>query len=295
MEQVIASELHSDEAMLEFCRVNLKKSAIWEVIHTRIETMNAVAGYYTQSSSGAVVTSKEVQVKALGRSTAVFKGEEVTGLKPQVKELLFFLVDQGGADKDVLSGTFWPDHPQGRQTANLHMAVYSLRNAFGKDFVQLDGALYSISSGAPLEYDVRKFERASRISKELPTGDPRRLFALTESIRLYSGSFLQEFESEWVLTRRRNLEMLYLDLVSEHADEALMRDQPDKAERLLRDALAIDPYRDDLNLRYILMLGRLNRRSALVAHYQRYVDLLSSDLGLDPSVEVREAYSRMIS
>jgi DNA-binding SARP family transcriptional activator len=73
-----------------------------------------------------------------------------------------------------------------------------------------------------------------------------------------------------------------------------MRDQPDKAERLLRDALAIDPYRDDLNLRYILMLGRLNRRSALVAHYQRYVDLLSSDLGLDPSVEVREAYSRMI-
>lgn len=257
--------------------------------------MNAVAGYYTQNSPGAVVASQEVQVKALGHSTALSKGEEVTGLKPQVKELLFFLVDQGGADKDVLSGTFWPDHPQGRQTANLHMAVYSLRNAFGKDFVQLEGALYSISSGVELEYDVRKFERASRISKELPTGDPRRLFALTESIRLYSGSFLPEFESEWVLTRRRNLEMLYLDLVSEHADEALMRDQPDKAERLLRDALAIDPYRDDLNLRYILMLGRLNRRSALVAHYQRYVDLLSSDLGLDPSVEVREAYSRMIS
>ncbi len=32
MEQVIASELLSDEAMLEFCRSNLKRSAIWEVV-----------------------------------------------------------------------------------------------------------------------------------------------------------------------------------------------------------------------------------------------------------------------
>jgi len=295
MEQVIASELLSDEAMLEFCRKYLGSSAVWKVIEGRIETIKAIADFYMASSLEAHPSSREVQLKAFGRSSAVYRGEEVKDLKPQVKELLFFLVDQGGAEKDTLGGVFWPEHSQGRQAANLHMAVYSLRNAFGKEFVRLEGALYSISSEVAIECDVKEFERASRIAKELPVGDPRRLFALTESIRLYAGPFLQEFESEWVLKRRRNLEMLYLDLVADHADEALMRDQPDKAENLLRDALAIDPYRDDLNLRYILMLGRLNRRSALVAHYQRYVDLLSSDLGLDPSVEVREAYSRMIS
>ena len=88
--------------------------------------------------------------------------------------------------------------------------------------------------------------------------------------------------------------MSYLDLISHHADEALMRDQPSRAVQLLQGALAIDPYRDDLNLKYILLLGRLKRRSEIVSHYQRYVTLLSSDLGLDPSEEVREAYARMI-
>jgi LuxR family maltose regulon positive regulatory protein len=295
LEQVLAAEMLTEEPVLEFCRNKFGRSAVWEVIEKRIDTMKAIADFYTPPDSDKQVSSSEVQLRALGLSSAAFRRAEVTNLKPQVKELLFFLVDQGGAEKDTLSEVFWPEHAQGRQTANLHMAVYSLRNAFGKDFVRLDGIVYSISHEVELDYDVREFERAARVAQELPVGDPRRLFALTESIRLYHGPFLLEFESDWVLGRRRNLEMLYLDLVAEHADEALMRDQPDKAVKLLQDALAIDPYRDDLNLRYILMLGRLNRRSALVAHYQRYVDLLSADLGLDPSEEVREAYSRMIS
>jgi two-component SAPR family response regulator len=175
------------------------------------------------------------------------------------------------------------------------MAVYSLRNALGKDFISLDGVAYSISTEVDLAYDVREFVRTAKVAQELPVGDPRRLFAFTEAIRQYQGPFLLESESDWVVERRRYLEMVYLDLVSQHADEALMRDQPLRAVQLLQDALVVDPYRDDLNLRYILLLGRLNRRSEIVSHYQRYVTLLSSDLGLDPSEEVRDAYARMIS
>ena len=174
------------------------------------------------------------------------------------------------------------------------MAIYSLRNAFGKDFVGLDGAAYSLTTDLDISYDVARFEQAARVAQSLAIGDPRRLFALTEAIGLYRGPFLLEFESQWVIERRRDLEMLYLGLVSQHADEALMRDQPNRALHLLEDALLIDPYSDDLNLRYILLLGRLDRRSAMVAHYQRYVSLLSNDLGLDPSEDVRQAYSRMI-
>jgi two-component SAPR family response regulator len=174
------------------------------------------------------------------------------------------------------------------------MAVYGLRIAFGKDFISLDGRVYSIIPNLDVLYDVQEFERSARLAQELPLGDPRRLFAFTNAIRQYAGPFLLEFESDWVVERRRNLEMLYLDLISNHADEALMRDQPNRAIKMLQEALAIDPYRDDLNLKYILLLGRLHRRSEIVSHYQRYVSLLSADLGLDPSEEVSNAYTRMI-
>jgi two-component SAPR family response regulator len=120
------------------------------------------------------------------------------------------------------------------------------------------------------------------------------MFALTEAINLYSGPFLPEINSEWVMEKRRMLELQYLDLLSNHAQEALVRDQPAKAIKTLRMALDIDPYRDDTNTHFIEALGLLGRRSELVEHYQKYVRLLSNDLGLDPPDSIREMYSRII-
>jgi DNA-binding SARP family transcriptional activator len=41
-------------------------------------------------------------------------------------------------------------------------------------------------------------------------------------------------------------------------------------------------------------LGRLGRRSEVVTHYQRYTNLLESELGLEPPREVRDLYARLI-
>ncbi len=58
-----------------------------------------------------------------------------------------------------------------------------------------------------------------------PPGDPRRMFALTEAINSYGGPLLPEFSSDWVLERRRTLELRYLDLLAQNAQEAMMRTQ----------------------------------------------------------------------
>jgi DNA-binding SARP family transcriptional activator len=42
-------------------------------------------------------------------------------------------------------------------------------------------------------------------------------------------------------------------------------------------------------------LGRLGRRSELVAHYQDYVQLLRQELALDPPPHLTELYDRLIS
>nr|NIS80001.1 hypothetical protein [Anaerolineales bacterium] len=182
----------------------------------------------------------------------------------------------------------------GRQVANLHTAVYSLRRALGRDVILHEGTTYALNTEILIEYDVARFERSASIAEGLPPGDPRRMFALTEAINSYSGSFLPEFMSDWVLERRRALEIHYLDLLAQHAEEALIRDQPIRAVNTLRQALQIDPYRDDTNMRFLEALGRLGRRSEIVAHYQKYVRLLSTELGLDPPKPIRELYSKLI-
>jgi len=157
-----------------------------------------------------------------------------------------------------------------------------------------EGSVYSLNPELSIEYDVDQFERMASIVDGLPPGDPRRMFALTEAISSYGGPFLHEISSEWVVERRRELELYYLDLLTLHANEALVRDQPTRALRTLRQALDIDPYRDDTNLHFLEALGRLGRRSEAIDHYQRYVRLLADELSLDPPEEIRDLYTRLI-
>jgi two-component SAPR family response regulator len=294
VEQVLAGEMAYDSVFKDFARGHLGNHPVLSVVLRRIETMRAVAHHYQDISHVSDESTKLVFV-ALGDVLVQQRDGQVADLKPLAREVLFHLVDHQRVERDILLETFWPHHPPGRQVANLHTAVYSLRRELGKNAILHDGAVYCLNAELPLEYDVNRFERAAGVAEGLPPGDPRRLFALTEAINSYGGAFLPEFSSDWVIERRRALEMRYLELLKNHAEEALVRDQPLRAVNTLRQALKIDPYRDDTNYFFLEALGRLGRRSEVVAHYQRYIRLLSDELGLDPPESLRELYARLIS
>jgi DNA-binding SARP family transcriptional activator len=211
------------------------------------------------------------------------------------REVAFYMLDAGPVERDVLVEAFWPEHSPGRQTANLHMAVYQLRQLLGKDSVTLDGSAYMLQPSRALEYDVRRFERSAAIAERLPVGDPRRLFALTEAVNSYSGAFLPESDSAWVILRRRQLQSRYIDLLIVGAEESLTRDQVARAAQLLREAVEHEPLRDDLHEQLMRALHRMGRRNEIVELYQRYVRALSEDLGLDPPDRLRDLYTRLIS
>jgi two-component SAPR family response regulator len=292
-EQSIAAELSFDPELRSFARRRLANNPVLSVVFDRIETMRTLAQQY-KSTEEEPEQEIHLEVGALGLVKLQRDGQRLGEVKPLFREILVYLVDHRRVSRDELLETFWPHYPPGRQVANLHTAIYGLRRSLGKDAIVADGSVYSLNPELSVDYDVVRFERAAGVAEGLPPGDPRKLFALTEAINSYGGTFLPEFGSEWVMERRRALELRYLDLLSAHADEALVRDQPLRAVMTLREALKIDPLRDDTNRRLLEALGRLGRRSDIVAHYQRYVRLLSEELGLDPPQEVRELYNRLI-
>jgi ATP/maltotriose-dependent transcriptional regulator MalT/DNA-binding SARP family transcriptional activator len=292
-EQVIAGELAFNPEMTEFAKACCTTDPVLATVLARLETMASLSRRFTESAQEGA-PSHRLGFFTLGRSAILWGTQVLAGLKPLSREVLFFLVDRREVERDVLMETFWPHHPPGRQTANLHMTIYSLRRALGKDLVILEGTIYQLNPEIPTEYDVARFEQAAKVAERLAQGDPRRQFALIEAINSYGGSFLPEFTSEWTLDRRRTLQMRYLDLLTANAEEALLRNQPSQAISALRPALDIDPLRDDLNQQYIEALALLGRRSEMVEHYQKYVRLLSEELGLDPPEETRSLYQRLI-
>jgi two-component SAPR family response regulator len=292
-EQVLAAEMAFDQPFREFSRKIQGTNPVLSMILQRIETMRAIAEQHEQAPSMTETTS-HVELAGLGRTLVKLGGRTLSEIKKLPREVLFYLVDHQAVERDVLMETFWPHYNPGRQISNMHTAIYTLRRALGKDAILQSGTQYSLNPDLPVVCDVHEYERAANVALSLPPGDPRRLFALTAAINSYHGQFLPEFASEWVVERRRRLEMRYLDLLATHAEEALVRDQPVRAVTTLRQALEIDPLRDDTNMRLLEALGRLGRRSEVVAHYQRYVRLLADELGLDPPEELRQLYARLI-
>jgi DNA-binding SARP family transcriptional activator len=293
-EHLLAAELGHDEVMREFARTHFSQHPIHVVLNRRIDSMRVLAQQYKDASEEER-TPDTLSFQALGASLVHGGDIDITELKPLAREVLFFIVDKGRVEREMILENFWPHHPPGRQVSNLHTALYSLRRLLGKETIVHDGAAYALNPDLNTDYDVARFDRTAAVAEALPPGDPRRMFALTEAIHSYGGPFLPEFNSEWVVERRRFLELRYLDLLSLHAQEALVRDQASRAVQTLREALEIDPFRDDTNLHYLEALGRLGRRSEAVDHYQRYVRLLADELGLDPPEELRELYTRLIS
>jgi ATP/maltotriose-dependent transcriptional regulator MalT/DNA-binding SARP family transcriptional activator len=292
-EQLVAAELIVDEAFLEFVRMRLLGSPVMSTILHRLEMIQGLSQQYKRTGDEPVVTP-QIIFKTLGEVDILRGAERLVDLKPLAREILIYLVDNKRVDRDVLLEVFWPSYSPGRQVSNLYTAIYSLRRALGKDAVTLDGSVYGMNADLLINFDVARFERAADVAESLPLGDPRRFFALTEAINSYGGIFMAEFTSDWVVDRRRSLEFRFLELLIDHADEAVIKNQPSRALASLRRALSIDPYRDDINMRYLETLGLLERRSEIVAHYQQYIQLLSTELGLDPPESVRELYARLI-
>jgi LuxR family maltose regulon positive regulatory protein len=292
-EQYIAGELMYDVDFREFASQNLTDHPILAVIHQRLELMRTVARRYQEAPREADVQT-QLKLTAFGASEIRYEGERLTGIEPLPRQLIFYLADHGQVDRDELLDTFWFDVPIGRQTSNLYTAMHNIRRFLPEEIIEIEGSIYRLNPGFVIEYDVAHFEHAARVAENMPLGDPRRLFALTEATHAYTESFLPEYFTEWALERRRELEDRFLGILTLHADEAMTRGRHLEAMESLRHALKLAPLRDDLNLQYLQLLGHLERRSEAVSHYQMYVRRLADELGLDPPNSVREVYSRLI-
>lgn len=292
--QPVAAELVADPELARFLASQVGSDIGWKQLSARLQTLHSLARRFGESPEASAPADRLI-IRALGQTDLALAGKPLGELKPLAREVLCFLVDQRRVERDVLLEQFWPEHMPGRQAANLHMAIYGLRRELGKEAIVLDGSAYQLSPSIKLDYDADAFEHAAGLAQRMAPGDPRRLFALTEAVHTYGGPYLPGLSSSWVQERRRVLEARYLDLLADAADEAMVSAQPDAAVRFLRSALDVDPFRDDIHLRYLEALGELGRQSEIVSHYRGYVRLLADELGLDPPEPIRVLYQRLIS
>ncbi|HEY70321.1 MAG TPA: hypothetical protein G4O08_07045 [Anaerolineae bacterium] len=291
----LATELSYSPELMELARSAFGGSATMAEIDHRLRSMRLTADRLRTHAREPVSAPSLLSIQLLGRIESHFAGESLEELKPRALHVLYYLVDQGYANRDMLLEQFWPDHAPGKAITNLHSHVYSLRRKIGNKAIELEGILYRINADLEIRYDVAEFEEAKAEADRVSKADPRRFELLKRALDQYHGPFFPGRQEAWVLARRERLEENYVDLLVEFAKEALLRNLPLEGLQSLRKALGIHELREDANALLMEALGRLGRQSELDKHYRRYVHLLKDELGIDPGGIVEDAFDRWSS
>ena len=196
-----------------------------------------------------------LEVRCLG-PTRLTAGGTVIAPPRRSRLVLQYLVAHRGrpVPRDVLLEAFWPGSPPRAARNSLNVAITLLRRAFRPVYgdcpvvVYRDEA-YSLDPGLEVRVDAEDFERLAR------EGDARRragdLAGAAEAYRradaLYDGPlFEEEPYEEWIVTARREMEGLHLDLLGHLGDALAALGDHESSAGAYRRILAAEPHRDDV-------------------------------------------------
>lgn len=288
--QAISAELSSDGEFYEFADQNFSGSADWLVIQERIGRIRKFAQSMTLQTPRSSTTTTGLRIVALGSPRVWMNGKICGRLSAADVGVLVFLADGGTGRGERLADAFWPDSPPESQRANLHTCIYRLRQALGSDSLEYKAGSYLLKDGVLASFDVTEFEQAVALGRKTAPTSPEGPSVLTETLKLYTGSFMDGMDGQWITERRAALESEFISGAAKAAKELGPGRTLEALIPELRRALKVDPYDEELNHYYLQALASLGRTTELKRHYREYARALRRDLRVDVPPMTRDTF-----
>ncbi len=230
-----------------------------------------------------------VFVEDLGRVEIVVGSLRIAGTDVRKKclALLCFLLTRPGwsANKEQVAEALWPDGHADAASNSLNQTLYFLRRVFDpsyredispeyihyeQDIMWLDPELVSSRSSMTLR-GLEAIERGKSTT------------TVEDVVENYSGPFALDFAyDEWAASFRNDLHVRFVELI----ERTLMADaaagQFDRAIRLARSALKVDPDADQLEALLVRLYRLSGSHVAAAEQYAHYARALRSALGVEP-------------
>src|SRR5580692_2407236 len=226
------------------------------------------------------------------------------GRMPRAVLALLLLRANEVVSSDQLVEGLWAGAPPASGAKGLHVHVSRLRRALASGHSDPDGERLVTTAGgyvlrvAPDELDVQRCERLIGESRSLrAAGRPdQALAALSGAVELWRGDVLADFQydafAQGEIARLGELRAAVLE--ERIAVEMLLGREAQvlgELERLVRDY----PYRERLRGQLMLALYRTGRQAEALAAYRAARSALVDELGIEPSVELRQLHEAILA
>ncbi|MDX1600121.1 MAG: bacterial transcriptional activator domain-containing protein, partial [Anaerolineales bacterium] len=204
-----------------------------------------------------------------------------------------YVLDGGEVSSQELRTQFWPDKSRRKQIENMHSAVHAIRDGLGSDVIATNSNGYAAGEGVRL--DAAAFERAAALALRMDSNSPEAKQVTSEALELFKGEFLPQFDSEWVLDRRRQLNEQFIRLAERYGE--LVSDKRGRLRAIdhLEAAVRLDPYRETLQIEYLEKLAEEGRFHEVKIQAARYRRKLAEELQLKPSQAFERRYRELLA
>jgi DNA-binding SARP family transcriptional activator len=168
---------------------------------------------------------------------------------------------------------------------NFHTTLYRARQALGENVITFLDGVYLLNPDLEIWCDALELEKLARETALFSPRQARTEDLWRKAVRLYQGDFLLSLDADWVVARRESLREDYLEAMVGLAECARARNDFKEALVRYKNALASDPYREDVHRAIIMCYARLGEKGRGLAHFRQLKALLLQDLAVEPSEE----------
>jgi two-component SAPR family response regulator len=264
-----------------------------------LQEMRAAVSVASSSVATEPVAVPRLEVRAFGTGRTLRDSRLLTtsdwGGSAIGRELFFYLLEYSPQSRDEIGATFWPDLSAGRMTSSFHAAKYKARRALGVEFVIYDNEHYQIDPELGIWYDVIEFTRLWNSAHQRRSDGSQKLNELLQAVGLYTGDFLEDMYSNWVIERRRVYQRQYFDALAYIVQELMRRGQFDQALNQAGIGLTRDYYREDLHRAVINCLAHTGRQTEALVHFEVMARHFRLEIQAEPEPETANLVDRVRS
>jgi len=211
---------------------------------------------------------------------------EISGAKQQAVLALLILRANEMVGSERLIDELWGERTPRNAAGALYNHVSRLRKALGPDLLARREWGYVLRTPSE-SIDLRRFETLVAEAEQLPARERAR--KLTEALALWRGPPLAGLESEVGLQREiARLDELRVETIERRIDADLEAGRNSDLVGELEMLIAEHRVREHLRWQLILSLYRAGRQAEALEVYRETRRVLTEELGLDPSPELRE-------
>jgi len=188
-------------------------------------------------------------------------------------------------DRMQLGGILYPQGSQNQISASLRSALWRAKREVGEPLVESHGPRLCLAQDVTVDLKywlnrARSLTSAPKTEFQFDKGGGREVEALSQEL-------LPTWGEEWLILDQQRWDQLRLHALERLAERYLEDGRHMEALEAGLAAVSIEPYRESAHRALIRTFIAEGNSASAVAHYQRYRRLLTNELGLRPTSQLK--------